>query len=79
MDDPPSDPLYDPKGSNAQHVYRHLGGPITCGCSFSSKAISVLNVRRVPSRMTFGVSLFPIAGSILDCLHCLKMLYFLKI
>lgn len=36
--------------------YRYLRGPTMRGCSFSANAVSVLKVRRVPSRMIFGTS-----------------------
>jgi hypothetical protein len=36
--------------------YRYLRGPTIRGCSLRANAISVLNVRRVPSKMIFGQS-----------------------
>ena len=34
------------------------------------------HVKRVPSKMIFGQSLFPILPSIVDCIWFLKLLYF---
>ena len=57
-----SDSLYDTKSSRALDGRAIFAGPTMDGCSLSSKATSVLNVNRVPSRMTFGQSLFPMDG-----------------